>query len=134
MWTLSGANTFTGGTTLLDGTLNINNAQALGNASGTFTITGGTIDNTTGSAITTANYPQVWNGNFSFAGTRNLNLGSGTITINNHITATIQANTLTTTGTVNGATHDLDQGRSWFIGIRQQYNVTEDHFPSMPAV
>ena len=38
MWTLSGANTFTGGTTLLDGTLNVNHAQALGNVTGTFTI------------------------------------------------------------------------------------------------
>jgi autotransporter-associated beta strand protein len=42
---LSGANTYSGGTTLANGTtVRINNATALG--TGTFTINGGTIDNT----------------------------------------------------------------------------------------
>ena len=106
-WTLSGTSTFTGGTTLNDGTLNINNPQALGTVAGTLKIFGGAIDNTTAAAITTVNYPQNWNGNFSFLGTRNLSLGSGTITLNSNITATIQANTLTTTGAVNGSAYDL---------------------------
>ena len=73
--TFSGINTFTGGATLSAGTLNINNASALGNVAGTFTINGGTIDNTSGSDITTLNYSQTWGGNFSFTGTNNLNLG-----------------------------------------------------------
>ena len=47
--TLAGANTYSGGTTLASGTtLRINNATALG--TGTFTINGGTIDNTTGAS------------------------------------------------------------------------------------
>src|ERR1700694_2178916 len=51
--TLTGANTYSGGTTLSAGTLNVNNAKALG--TGTFTISGGTIDNTTAGAITLSN-------------------------------------------------------------------------------
>src|SRR5712692_9311626 len=49
--TLSGVNTFGSGKTftLSSGTLNINNAAAVG--AGTFAISGGTIDNTTGAAI-----------------------------------------------------------------------------------
>jgi len=80
-WTLSSINTFSGGTTLNAGKLNINNAQALGIATGIFTIYGGTIDNTTGASITMLNYPQAWKGNFSFSGTRDLNLGSGAVTL-----------------------------------------------------
>src|SRR5258706_5885766 len=50
-WTLSGANTFTGGTTLSIGTLNINNSQALGTVAATFTISGGTINHTTARSL-----------------------------------------------------------------------------------
>ena len=68
--TLANANTFTGGVTLNAGTLNINNASALGTVAGTFTIAGGTIDNSSSAAITTVNYPQAWNGDFAFTGTK----------------------------------------------------------------
>ena len=44
--TLGGSDTYSGGTTLSAGQLNINNASALG--TGTFTISGGTIGNTSG--------------------------------------------------------------------------------------
>ena len=47
---LAGSNTYTGGTILSAGQLDLNNASALG--SGTFTISGGTIGNTSGAAIT----------------------------------------------------------------------------------
>ncbi|MDO8438199.1 MAG: autotransporter-associated beta strand repeat-containing protein, partial [Nitrosomonadaceae bacterium] len=50
--TLGVANTYSGGTTLSSGTLNINNATALGATAGAFTISGGTIDNTSGGVIT----------------------------------------------------------------------------------
>jgi hypothetical protein len=49
----NGTNTYGGGTNLSSGTLNINNSQALGALTSAFTITGGTIDNTSGGAITT---------------------------------------------------------------------------------
>jgi fibronectin-binding autotransporter adhesin len=47
--TLSGANTYTGGTTINNGTLNANNATALG--SGTVTLGGGTLASTNGSSL-----------------------------------------------------------------------------------
>ncbi len=51
--------------------------------SGTMTINaGGTIDNTKGSAMTLTNNPaHVWNGDFIFTGTNDLNFGTGAVTI-----------------------------------------------------
>jgi LPXTG-site transpeptidase (sortase) family protein len=105
--TLSGANTFTGGTTLTAGTLNINNAQALGTIAGTLIINGGTIDNTSGAAITTLNYPQTWGGDFAFTGTNSLNLGTGAVTLSANRTVTVNGNTLTVSGTISPNTFDL---------------------------
>ncbi|MEO5712830.1 MAG: autotransporter-associated beta strand repeat-containing protein [Luteolibacter sp.] len=80
--TLSSANTFTGGLTLNQGTLNINHASALG--TGTFTMANGVkIDNTSAADINTStnNNAQVWNGNFTWGGTKALNLGTGPVTL-----------------------------------------------------
>jgi autotransporter-associated beta strand protein len=93
-WTLTGNNTFSGGTVLNAGTLNINHAGALG--TGTFTIDGGTIDNTSGSALTLSNNNvQVWNGNFTFAGTYDLDMGTGAVTLGGDIQVAVTARTLT---------------------------------------
>ena len=89
---LSGANTFTGGVTLQAGTLSLGNNAALG--TGTFTITGGTID-ATAARTTTNNNAQNWNGNFTFAGSNTLNLGTGAITLGANRTVTVAASTLT---------------------------------------
>ena len=103
-WTLSGVNTYTGGTTLgASATLNINNAQALGTAAGTFVINGGTIDNTSGAAITTLSYPMTWNTAFVFSGTKDLNLGSGNVTMTADVDVTTDAGTLTVDGVIAGA-------------------------------
>lgn len=80
--TLATQNTHASGTTLNAGTLNIANASALG--TGLFTINGGTIDNTSGAALTLANNNPVVlgnNGSVAFKGTNALNLGSGGITL-----------------------------------------------------
>ena len=112
--TMSGSNSYTAGTTLTAGTLNINNSNALGTTASTFTIAGGTIDNTSGSPISTINYPMAWTGNFAFTGTNNLNLGTGAIsalTANRTVTANsgiltvggnIATNTFTLTKSGNG--------------------------------
>jgi autotransporter-associated beta strand protein len=105
--TLSGANNYTGGMTLSAGTLNINNASALGTIAGTFIINGGTIDNTTAGSITTVNYPQTWGGDFTFAGSQNLNLGTGAVSMSASRTVTISSNTLTIGGVISGATFGL---------------------------
>lgn len=100
--TLSGANTFSGGMTLSAGQLNLNNSSAIG--TGTFTITGGTIDNTSGADLTLPNNAQVWGGNFSYAGTANgLNLGAGPVTLTATRTVNVDANALTIGGSISGA-------------------------------
>ncbi len=99
--TISGANVYAGTTNLSAGTLNINNATALG--SSTFTINGGTIDNTTGAAITlTNNNTQNWNGDFTFTGTRDLNLGGGGVTLGANRQVSVSAGILTVGGTISG--------------------------------
>lgn len=105
--TLAGANTFSN-LTLSGATagsrLNINSSTALG--VGTFTITSGdnaTIDNTSGAPLTlTANNPMAWNNNFTFAGSTNLNLGAGAVSMPGGRTITVNANTLTVGGVISG--------------------------------
>lgn len=105
---LAGANTYSGGTTLASGaTLRINSDTALG--TGTFTINGGTIDNTTAGSINLSNNnAQAWNGNFTFSGTQNLNLGTGTVSLGTAAgtsrTITTNANTLTIGGVISNGT------------------------------
>ena len=96
--TLSGTNTYSGGTTLSAGTLNIDNASALG--TGAFTIVGGTIDNTSGSAVALTN-AQTWNGNFAFTGTNNLTF-SGAVTLGGNRIVTVNGGTLTESGAISG--------------------------------
>ncbi|MBA3936181.1 MAG: autotransporter-associated beta strand repeat-containing protein [Planctomycetes bacterium] len=101
---LNGADTFTGGMTLTAGTLAIGNAAALGAAASTFTIAGGTVDNTSGGALTIANNnPQSWSGDFTFTGTNALNLGTGAVALGAGTRqATVAASTLTVGGIISG--------------------------------
>ena len=95
------ANDYDGGTTLSQGILSINHANALG--TGTFTISGGTIDNTSSGAITLAGVTtHAWNGDFTFKGTQNLNLGTGAVTVNGNrvVTTTTAGKTLTVGGAI----------------------------------
>jgi autotransporter-associated beta strand protein len=119
---LSGSNVSTGATTLTTGRINFNSPSAL--ASGLFTITAGTIDNITGASLTlTTNQATTLGGNFTFAGSDDLNLGSGivnnsgsrTITLSGSgKTLTLGAMTNTLAGantmTVNGAGNTLVVG------------------------
>ena len=108
---LGGTNTF-GGTgksfTLSAGALDIDNASALGNSNNTFVIgSGTTIDNTSGGLITTSNYAQTWQGNFTFAGSYPLNLGTGAVTLTANPQVTVSANTLTVGGPISGSSYGL---------------------------
>lgn len=106
---LGGFSTFTGGvTTSATGTLNLNNGgstttnSALG--TGTFVISGGTIDNTSGvsQAIQTVN-AQNWNGDFTFLGSNSLSLGTGAVALGGSRQVTVNANTLVAGGVISGA-------------------------------
>jgi fibronectin-binding autotransporter adhesin len=110
-WSLNGANTYSGGTTLTAGTLNLNNAAALG--TGGLTISGGSINNTSGAAITlTNNNTQTWNGNFTFTGTGGganaLHLGTGAVSLGTAAgtarTVTVNGQTLTVGGIISDGT------------------------------
>jgi autotransporter-associated beta strand protein len=99
--TISTANTYSGGTTLNSGTLVINNAAAIG--TGALTIAGGTLDNTSGAAITLSNNnTQNWNGSFAFTGTNDLNLGTGAVALGVSPTVTVNGGTLTVGGAIGG--------------------------------
>jgi autotransporter-associated beta strand protein len=98
---LGGVNTISGGVFLNAGTLNINNAGALG--TNALTIYGGAINNATAAAITNSNNnAQNWNADFTFAGTAGLNLGAGLVTMSSNRTVTVNGNTLTVGGTLTG--------------------------------
>ena len=104
--TLSGANTISNVTlsgASVGSRLNINSAGALG--VGTFSIVNGDngiIDNTSGSPVTlTANNPQAWNNNFTFAGSSSLSFGSGAVTLGGNRSITVNANNLSA-GPVSG--------------------------------
>jgi len=107
--TLSGANTFTGGVTLSAGKLTLGHNNALGGAAGTFTInSGGTLD-VNAARTTPNNNPVTINGDFTFAGTNTLNLGTGAISLGTaggiSRTITVNASTLTLGGVIaNGST------------------------------
>ena len=108
--TLTGANTFSGGMTLSAGQLNINNGGSSSANSaigiGTFTVSGGTIDNTSGGDLTLLpNNAQVWSGSFTYAGSvpNNLNLGTGAVTLTATPTVTVNSGTLTVGGVISGA-------------------------------
>jgi len=98
--TLSGSNTYTGGTTLTSGTLALGSTAALG--TGTLTINGGTLDSAVANLTNTNNNAQAWNNDFTFAGTQNLNLGAGTVTLNATRQVTVNAGTLTVAGPITG--------------------------------
>jgi fibronectin-binding autotransporter adhesin len=108
-FTLGIANSFTGGVTLNDGTLNINNAGAMGTVAGTFIINGGTIQNTTIDPVTTVDYPMIWNANFTFSGTQDLHLGNGSVTMNADIQITTHNSgiSLTVGGTIDASSRSL---------------------------
>ena len=100
--TLTGSNSYSGGTTLSAGTLNLNSSNALG--TGAFTLSNGvTFANTSGSAITNANNNAITlNGTNTFS-SGTLNMGTGAVTIGSATRLTVSAGDLTLGGNVSGS-------------------------------
>lgn len=105
--TLSNYNSFNGGMVMTEGTLNINNDQAVG--TGLFTINGGTIDNTSGSAVTlTQPASMIWNGSFTFQGTTNLDIAGAAFSLGSQtVTLTVVSNTFITEGALSGGNRQV---------------------------
>ena len=97
---LNAANAFTGGVQHAGGTLNLGHAAALGGGTLTFGASGAVIDNTSGAELTlSTNNAQDWNANFTFAGSHNLNMGTGSVALpNGGRTVTVTGGTLTVAG------------------------------------
>ena len=122
--TLSGSNSYNGGTTVSAGGLAINSANALG--SGALTLAGGTtIDNTSGAAIAlTTNNPVNVNGNLTFGGSNDLNLGSGAVTLSANPQFTLNGtSTLTIGGAISGAS-DLTKAGTGTMVLAGSNNFT----------
>lgn len=109
--TLSGANTFSGGVSLNAGVLNLGSATALG--TGSLNIFGGTLDSSVTNLVNAGNNPVTINGDLTFAGTQNLNLGTGAVSlgtlagVSRTITTTSSTASLTLGGAIsNGTTAD----------------------------
>jgi len=100
---LSNANSFTGPVTLNSGTLDLttNNGQLGNSTTSVFTINGGALDTSSGTARTMSN-AQVWNGDFSFLGTGGiqLNFNTGAVTLGGNRTITVGNSTLSETGVI----------------------------------
>jgi autotransporter-associated beta strand protein len=112
--TLNNANTYSGGTSLTAGLLNINCGSAAAATSsaigtGSLTISGGSLGNTSGGDVTLGtNNVQEWSGNFAYLGSGNdLNLGTGALTLAGTPQVTVTANTLSVGGVISGAAAGL---------------------------
>lgn len=100
--TLSGTNTYTGGTTLSEGGLTIGNDSALG--TGTFTISNGSVDVVGARSITNA---LAITGSWTFTGSNTLTQSVGAIPLTQSPSQiTVSASTLTLGGVISGA-HEL---------------------------
>ena len=110
--TLSGSNSYRGGTSLSGGGLNLANANAIG--TGALTISGvTTLDNTSGSPLALAtNNAQNWNANFTYKGTGALDFGTGAVVMNASRTVTVTSNTLTVCGVLSGTSASIGLTKS----------------------
>jgi autotransporter-associated beta strand protein len=122
--TMAGVGSYGGPSTLTGGTTLYLNASALG--TNTFTISAAsTLDNTSGGSVTLANNPpQIWNGDINFAGTGNLNLGTGPVTMGSSRTLNLTNGILTVGGTIAGTGFGLTKTGAGELVLSASTNST----------
>ena len=100
---LSAPSTYSGGTNLVNGVLAINGSSGIG--TGTLNITGGSLDNTSGSPVTLSTNNTInLQTDLTFGGTNNLNLGTGGLALNAARNFNMNGSaSLTLGGTVSGS-------------------------------
>ena len=119
---LGGNNTYSGGTVLNAGALQLNHPGALG--PGTFTINGGTLNSAvTGTFVNANNNAQLWNGNFNMTLGRPMNLGTGSVTLGQ----TCTVSPLYATLTVGGVIDDGGQGYGLIKGGGNTLELTGEN-------
>jgi autotransporter-associated beta strand protein len=96
--TLTGSNTYSGATTINAGILALGSTNAIG--TNALVIYGGTLDSIVTNLVNANNNAQIWAGSFGFAGSNNLNLGTGSVTVSNALTVSV-TNSLVVGGTIN---------------------------------
>ncbi len=100
---LEGPNSFTGGLTLSAGKLAFDSDQALGNPASTFTIESGVIDTAGFGSVFLGPNPMAWNGDFTFAGSNDLDLGTGAVALSADRSVNVAAMNLTVGGAISGS-------------------------------
>ncbi len=102
---LNTSNSYTGGTAINAGTLDVGNAAALGTAGVTLGNGSGgaiTLDNTSGAALTLTNGGVTINNDLTFVGSNTLTTGAGAGALNGTRTITVSASTLAINGALAG--------------------------------
>ncbi|HEU6449308.1 MAG TPA: autotransporter-associated beta strand repeat-containing protein [Verrucomicrobiae bacterium] len=120
--TLGTANSYAGGTTINNGTLQLGSTTAIG--TGSLTINGGALDSSVANLVNANNNAQDWNGDFSFAGTENLNMGSGDVTMSGSRLVTVNANTLTIGGNISALTFSLTKDGNGTLALNGSNTIT----------
>ncbi|EEF60581.1 beta strand repeat-containing protein [Pedosphaera parvula] len=127
MVTMATTNTYTGGTTINAGQLNINYGGdgSLNSAIGTGPLTnvlGAKIDNTSGHAVTLLTpIPQYWLDDWTFVGSANFNTGPGAVTLGSSVvTLTVVSNAFEVGGTIsdNGLGYKLFKAGNGALTLR----------------
>jgi fibronectin-binding autotransporter adhesin len=126
--TISTSNTYAGDTTLNAGRLNIDNTSAIG--TGTLVVNGGTLGTGASNIVLSTNNPQQWNGDFTFAGPSNLDLGTAAVILSlgtrsvNVTTGTLAVGSITSSDTVATSGYNLTKAGAGTLAITSTANTS----------
>ena len=119
-FTLAGYCSFTSGLTLSAGQINFNSSP--GSTAGTYTLSGGTIDNTS-YTLNAVGSGMTWSGDFIFAGTSPLTL-SGSDAMGASRTLTVNGSMLNLSGVISGSGFSLTKAGSGMMCLQGNNTYT----------